>query len=153
FATGEPHGTGKGVGHASIHAKPVMESQGTLRDMWNAMLYHSKRLPEVITAVEWFTFDDGYQRDIEPKLVGVPEFTEKELLEGWHEITTAIRTWPYVETNNKSLVRGILVARLTVRNQYVYILEIQRRPRRKKDSDGQFQDSEETFQGFVFTLK
>lgn len=37
--------------------------------------------------------------------------------------------------------------------QYVHILEIQRRPRRKKDADGQVRDSEESFKGFVFKLK
>lgn len=35
FSTGESHGAGKGVGHASIHACTVLESHGTLRDMWN----------------------------------------------------------------------------------------------------------------------
>lgn len=154
YGTGEPHGNGKGIGYASIHARPVMESQGTLRDMWDALLKFHKASPAQITAVEWFTFEEGYQTASEPKLVGVKEFTEEELASPWAPtMTTAILNWPYMDSTTKTEVRGILVARLTVRNTYVYILEILRRPRKKKDADGNVKDSEESFKGFVFTLK
>jgi len=154
YGTGEPHGDGKGVGYASIHARPVMESQGTLRDMWNALLEYHKASPTRLTAVEWFTFEDGYQTDEEPKLIGVKEFTDEELESAWAPtMTTAILNWPYMDSATKSEVRGILVARLTVGNTYVHILEIQRRHRKKKDADGKIKDSEESFKGFVFKMK
>jgi len=154
FATGEAHGEGKGVGYAAIHARPVMESQGTLRDMWNALLEHKKKFPTLLTSVEWFTFEEGYQKAEEPKLIGVKEFTDEELLNPFSQvITTAIRHWPYMDPATKIDVRGVLVARLTVRNQHVHILEIQRRFRRKKDENGNVKDSEEAFKGFVFKMK
>ena len=154
FGTGEPHGDGKGIGYASIHARPVMESQGTLRDMWNALLEYHQQIPSIITAVEWFTFDDGYQKTKEPKLIGIKEFTDEELANPWSQVmTTAILNWPYMDATTKTEIRGVLVARLTVRNSHVHILEIQRRPRKKKDADGQIKDSEESFKGFVFAMK
>lgn len=154
YGTGEPHGDGKGIGYASIHARPVMESQGTLRDMWNALLEYHQASPAQISAVEWFTFEDGYQTATEPKLIGVKEFTEEELASRWVPImTTAILNWPYMDSITKAEARGILVARLTVGNTYVHILEIQRRPRKKKDADGKVKDSEESFKGFVFIMK
>lgn len=60
FSTGEPHGSGKGVGQASIHAPITLESQGFLRDMWNALLYLQSAYPETIRGVSWFTFEDGF---------------------------------------------------------------------------------------------
>lgn len=154
FATGEPHGDGKGVGYASIHARPILESQGTLRDMWNALCECHKKNPTLITAVEWFTFEDGYQKTEEPKLIGIKEFTDEELLNPWSPVmTTTIRHWPYMDSISKIEVRGVLAARLTVRETYIHILEIQRRSRRKKDANGQVKDSEESFQGFIFKMK
>lgn len=47
WSAGEPRGNDKGIGYASIHAKAIMESQGVLRDMWNACLYFQKMRPEV----------------------------------------------------------------------------------------------------------
>ncbi|EHE6926403.1 hypothetical protein KY019_002687 [Vibrio cholerae] len=153
FSTGEPYGGGKGIGYAAIHARPVMESQGTLRDMWNALLYYKDNSPKSITAVEWFTFEDGYKYSEEPKIIGIPEFTEQELLDPLHTLTTAIKNWPYMDSTTKTEVRGVLVARLHINNEYVHILEIQRRPRKKKDADGQVRDSEESFKGFIFKIK
>lgn len=59
FSSGEPHGGGKGVGFASIHATAVMESEGMLRDMWKALHYVKATHPSLILSVEWFTFEAG----------------------------------------------------------------------------------------------
>lgn len=153
FSTGEPNGDGKGVGYASIHARPVLESQGTLRDMWNALLEYHRRFPKLITKVEWFTFEDRYQTTVEPKLIGIREFSKEELLSPFpEEVTTSIRTWPYMDAVTKSEMRGVLVARVKIGDTHFHILEIQRRPRKKKE-DGIVKDSEESFQGFIFTIK
>tara|TARA_R110001592_G_scaffold255672_1_gene519442 strand:- start:4336 stop:6150 length:1815 start_codon:yes stop_codon:yes gene_type:complete len=154
FSTGEPYSDGRGVGYASIHARPVMESQGTLRDMWNALLECRKNNPTVITNIEWFTFEEGYQKAEEPKLIGIKAFTEYDPKNPrQHEITTSIRNWPYIDSTTKTDLRGLLVVRLTLNTQYIYILEIQRRPRKKKDNNGLVKNSEEAFKGFVFKLK
>lgn len=145
FSSGEPHGGGKGVGHASIHARPTMESKGALRDVWEAMLFLQKEKPELIQSVEWFTFDDGFSKAAEPRLIGLQPFDEKD------EISGEVRNWPYYDTTSK-IPRGILVARMMVSGKLVQIVEIQRRPRKKKGDDGKVKDAEESFKGMAFVL-
>jgi len=147
FSSGDPHGGGKGVGYASIHAKPVLESQGTLRDMWNAMLFFKTEYPHIIQSVEWFTFDAGYQADTEPKLIAVQPFEERE-----DGMSSKIWRWPYLDPKTMLEVRGALVMRIKAGDNEVHIVEIQRRPIKKKDKDGQISDAEESFQGLIFTL-
>ena len=147
FSSGDPHGSGKGVGYASIHAKPVLESQGTLRDMWNAMLFFKKTYPHIIQSVEWFTFDDGYQADTEPKLIAIQPFEDRE--EG---MSSKIWRWPYLDPKTMLEVRGALVMRIKAGDKEVHIVEIQRRPIKKKDKDGLVSDTEESFQGLIFAL-
>ena len=147
FSSGDPHGSGKGVGYASIHAKPVLESQGTLRDMWNALLFFKKTYPHIIQSVEWFTFDDGYQADTEPKLIAIQPFEDRE--EG---MSSKIWRWPYLDPKTMLEVRGALVMRIKAGDKEVHIVEIQRRPIKKKDKDGLVSDTEESFQGLIFAL-
>ncbi len=142
YSSGEPSGDGKGVGYASMHAKPVLESQGTLRDVWEAMLFLQKKYPEKIKKVQWFTWESGFSSDPEPKLIGLTEFGQEE------EVQTSIRNWLYADPATRA-VRGILIARLILQDKWVCFLEIQRRPRTKKDKDGERKDSEESFKGLV----
>ena len=146
FSTGEPHGSGKGVGYASIHASNVLESHGTLRDMWNAVLHLKKCKPDDVTAVEWFTFEDGFKGDSEPKLIAFEPFEEDE--EG---LDAETRRWPYYDPGQEVL-RGALVVRVTVYGAHIYLFEMQRRPLRKKDGSGNFKDCEEPFKGLVFRV-
>ncbi|WP_415258485.1 hypothetical protein [Thauera phenylacetica] len=146
FSTGEPHGSGKGVGYASIHACAVLESHGTLRDMWSAVLYLKTCKPDAVKAVEWFTFEDGFKDDPEPKLIAFEPFEEDE--EGLDAETTR---WPYYDPGLEVL-RGALVIRVTVLGEPLYLFEIQRRPVRKKDGLGNFKDGEESFKGLVFRV-
>lgn len=147
FSAGDPHGSGKGIGYASIHAKPVLESQGTLRDMWNVMLFFKKTYPHIIQSVEWFTFDDGYQADTEPKLIAIQPFEDRA--EG---MSSKIWRWPYLDPKTMLEVRGALVMRIKAGDKEVHIVEIQRRPIKKKDKDGLVSDTEESFQGLIFAL-
>jgi hypothetical protein len=147
YSSGEPFGAERGVGYASIHAKPVLESQGTLRDVWNAMLYLKKKYPEKIKAVQWFTWEGEFQDDPEPQLIGLAEFDEEELI-----TDTDLKHWLYADVVART-VRGILVARMVFQDKWVCIVEIQRRPRTKKDKDGERKPSEEPFKGLVCTPK
>ena len=74
FSTGEPYGSGKGVGQASIHAPIRLESQGFLRDMWNALLYLQSAYPTAIHSVSWFTFEDGFSTSPDPRLISLEPF-------------------------------------------------------------------------------
>lgn len=139
FSTGEAYGSGKGVGYASIHAPQVMESHGVLRDMWNAMLYAKRTHPDLIQKVEWFTFDRGFCSDAEPQIIPLKPFYDDD------EVDTGVRNWLYLDVQER-VSRGVLVARLSIGQKHVHILEIQRRARKGGES-------EESFQGLVFKLE
>jgi len=145
YSSGEPQGSGKGVGYASIHARPVMESHGVLRDMWNAMLFLENEKPELVQSVEWFTFEDGYSKNPEPKMIGLEFFNEDD------EVSNKVRNWSYLDSISMA-PRGILVARIMANGQPVHIVEIQRKPRKKKSDDGKVEDGEESYKGLVFVL-
>lgn len=145
YSSGDPHGSGKGVGNASIHARTIMESHGTLRDMWNAMRLLKEKNPKLIKAVEWFTFESGFSSAAEPKMVGLKPFDED------HKVTTEIRNWLFYDVHNKD-ARGILVARLVVAGKSIYFIEIERRPLTKKNAEGELVESEQSFKGFVIVL-
>ncbi|WP_336367400.1 hypothetical protein [Marinobacter sp. C2H3] len=149
YSTGEHHGEGKGVGYASIRAEPVMESQGVMRDMWNAIVFLSEAHPRKIRKVEWFTFEDGYSSDKEPKLIALESFDADESVQGDEELPRTILNWPYID-RHQSKLRGVLVARLSLPDKSVHIVEIQRR--RKRSATGISWDSEESFRGLVFVL-
>jgi len=138
-STGEALGSGKEVGQASIQAPVVIGSHGVLRDMWNAMLHIKRTLPERVQKVEWFTFEQGFCSDSEPQLIALSPFGKDEIID------TDEPNWLYFDVNSK-VPRGVLVARLSVDQRSIFILEIQRRPREGGNS-------EEPFRGLVFELE
>lgn len=150
FSSGEAHGGGKGVGKASIHARPVLESHGVLHDMWDAMQYLKKAHPDRISSVEWFTFDHGFQASGVPQLIGLKPFNDDEA----ERISAEVRRWPILNgTRTKNPEpRGLLVTRLVVDGKRIYIVEIQRKPLKKKQEDGSTKDAEESFKGMVFAM-
>lgn len=167
YSGGESEGSGKGVGHASIHSPMVLESQGMLRDMWNALLFLKKTYPAIVRKVEWYTKDDGFNSSPEPRTISMKPFDP--------EINRS--KWPYFDPKAE-ILRGVLVARVTVtdpndddRLKFVYLTEIQRRLQRKKKKEEAKDESsttgadqakepeaeetelkEQSFSGTVFTL-
>lgn len=142
YSTGETYGSGKKVGHGSIHTPQVMESQGVLRDMWNAMLHAKKEQPELIKAVEWFTFEVGFSSIEEPMLISLEPFDANEKVE------IDVRNWLYFDVKNK-LPRGVLIAKIKTPKHDVYIIEIQRRIKPGIKQQGK---REELLRGVVFIL-
>ncbi len=147
YSPGEPHGTQKDVGHVSIHAKPVFESEGTLRDMWNAFRWLKNEYPEKVLSVEWFTFEDGFKSDEEPKLIALIPIPLEDV-----SIETSVRNWVYYDLE-REIPRGIFVVRLKFIDKIIYIFEIQRRKINKKDDLGYMKKVEEPLTGLVFELK
>lgn len=143
FSGGEPSGTGKGTGSASVSARPVMESKGALRDVWNALLHLKNTRPELVQSVEWFTFEDGFSDKPEPRLIALESFAE--------DIVTDTANWSFYDVVGK-IPRGALVARVRACGKLVYIVEIQRRPRKKTGDGGELKVSEESYKGLVFVL-
>jgi len=147
FSSGEAHGRGQGVGYASIHAPAVMESQGTLRDMWNAMQFLAKKRSDLIQSVEWFTFNVGYSQAAEPHLIGLHPFGDDA------DVNGKIRNWPYMDGPAEANARGILVARLKTPGKTIHILEIQRRTTVKTDDQGNTAETEESYKGLAFVAE
>jgi len=147
FSTGEPHGGGQGVGYAAIHAPPIMESHGILRDMWNALLHLKKNRPNLIQSVEWRNADGGYSESEEPKLIGFHPFDDGD------EVKGKSRKWPYMDEEVLTDLRGVLVARVRTSIGYVHILEIQRRPKKIKIKTGEYRDGEDQFKGLSFVIE
>ncbi len=143
FSSGEPNGTGKNIGHVSIHAPAVMESHGILIDMWNACLYFQELYPETLTAVEWYTFQDQFNKTSPPSINSLQIFDKNEDL----NITKAHKKWIYYDLISTKL-RGFLVIRITINNIFYYIVEIQRRLKNSKDN----KIKEENFTGLIFKL-
>lgn len=142
---GDTYGSGKGVGYASIHAKPVFESKGTLRDMWDAMVRLHATRPDIVQSLSWFTFADGFSTSPVPGLIALEPFKDDD------DATAIARRFPFMDPTIP-LLRGILVARLILPDGPAYIVEIMRRPRKVASEDGTIKDMEEAFQGLVFRL-
>lgn len=151
YSAGEAHGDGKGIGQASVKTEMVLESEGALRDMWNAMQHMRKLHPDTVKSVEWYAPSHGFTQSEDPELVALEPFKTDEMIDGL-VIATGIRNWPYMDPTTRSELRGLLVARMNLSDTYIYIVEIQRRPCKRKSADGVIEDSEEAFRGLVFTL-
>lgn len=145
YSSGEPQGRGHLVGHVSMHPRTIMESNGTLRDMWNALLFLKNKYPDFIESVESYAFEDGYTSCIEPKLIGLQPF------EDGAEIDGSTRKWPYIDVLS-GVMRGVLVVRVLVCKKYIHILEIQRRSKKANTESDNREYAEESFRGVVLII-
>jgi len=148
YSSGEAYGSGKGVGYASIHAQPVMESKGALMDIWNAAQHIKKKYHDKIQSVDWYTFQDGY------KAFGIPRLIALEPIDELDEpdIPKQTRNWIYYDVATK-VVRGVMVIRIVTDGIPVYIIEIQRRPRIRKGQNEESIEGEEPYKGFVTIIE
>lgn len=146
FSSGDDHGTGKQVGHASIHAEEVV-SDGILHEMWTALNQVKLDYPTRITAVEWFTFATGFRSDECFKLITLPAPIE----DADRKIPSSTRTWIYADAA-RTKMRGLLVMRMIVNSVAVHIIEIERKLRKKKLDADHGQDKEGPLRGFALVL-
>ena len=120
--------------------------EGRVRTLF-AVKARRKPGEDLIKSVEWYTFQDEFSKDAEPKPIAVHAFEKED------EVTTEVRNWPYLNATTKLELRGVLVARVVAGGKTVHFIEIQRRPQRRKDKTGDFKDSEESYKGLVFVLE
>jgi len=146
FSTGNPYSSAKGVGYASIYAPTVFESEGILNDVWNALLRLQENHPNTIQEVKWFTFQDGFNSEPKPRFIALQPFDENE-----KEIKPSVRKWVYYNVD-KLIPRGILVVKVVVSKQIIYLLEIQRRLAEKHDRNKTEIEEKEAYQGLIFKL-
>ncbi|WP_311945599.1 hypothetical protein [Halomonas piscis] len=143
LSTGEFYGSGKDIGKANLYASLKMESQGVLRDMWEALRYLQSLHPHCLYSVEWFTFDNGFCSYIEPKLIRF------NAINSILSLSMSIKQWPYIDYDNFQL-RGALVIRVTTEFKHIYIVEIQRRIKEKSHKSNILE--EEPISGLCFIL-
>jgi hypothetical protein len=151
---GEPHGGGKDVAAALGHQQRVLESQGVLRDMWNALHFLKESNPDVIRSIFSYSFYRGFNSSEYPEFIALSPVTAEE--EEKHEFASGARKWVYLDDQR---TRGILVMCVEVWVQIsgilqtmpVYIVEIERRLRKVKKNEEEV-EAEETFKGLIFTL-
>ncbi len=154
FSSGDPCGSGKGIDQASIHTpeitQPEMESEGALRDIWNAAL-HLKKTYKDVTRVEWYTSSKGFHENDEPQLMALSHYADDDTFQG-APIPTSTRRWPFLDPDKLSKMRGLLVIRIRINSKNIYIIEIQRRVKKVLEANGRAKEKEEALRGLVFTL-
>lgn len=170
FSGDEAQGRGKTVGYGSFRATAVMESHGALRDVWDALRKLKVAKPKLVQELVFYTPEDNFCADEEPKLIALEAFTEEEKNEIEDSYT---RNWPLLDPKTGT-PRGILLARILTPKGHVFFLEVQRRarivaeeakpssetpehsdePNKKSDSSKskKKQFKEEAYKGMVFML-
>ncbi len=124
-----------------------MESQGALRDVWNALRRLSETHNDVINGVESCNALGEFSAHPEPKIIGFDKFNDAEIkAKAFKEIN-----WPLLSIGTET-PRGLLVARVKTSHGDIYFLEIQRRTRVVATETGDFSNWEQAFRGLVFTL-
>lgn len=147
FSGGESYGTGAGIGYVMYKSDQIMESQGKLRDIWNALLWFHDNYPDIVGHPESFTYEGGFSDNREPMLLAYQVFAEDT-----EAITKSVSNWPFLSIQD-GVLRGALLARIKVCNEDIYFFEIQRRIKITEDDSGNDIINEESFRGLVFKLK
>ena len=147
FSGGEAHGSGKNVGKAAIKSELVIESQGMLMDMWNAL---RDAASESGATLEYFS-GKTFRQGAEPELVSFRTFISDE-----GEFSDEQIKWTFLSVRSRT-PRGMLVARLSKGGTSVHFIEIQRRalkPRGKQKDEGDEDPGihEESYRGVVFLI-
>jgi hypothetical protein len=154
YSSGEAYGSKKGVGYVSIFADTVLESNGMLRDMWDAMLYLKGKHGDRIASVDCYTLKNGFEFSKNPYLIPLSIIKKGEILEAVTngiKITKATRKWCHYNIQKRQM-RGILVARMIVDNREIYFIEIQRLLKQTVSDGGVKKEREDDYRGFVFAL-
>ena len=123
-STGERHGSGTGVAHASVRAARMPLPDGIVVVMWEAARSLPTRAPDVVGRVRAYTPAAGYSETLE--LVPVPMFSDAELALAVPSITASVREWCYVDIANE-IPRGLLFVCLEAAGRTFCFAEIQRR--------------------------
>ena len=134
---------GEGIGQLQFVSVRVLESEGVLLDMWNALQFLPERHPDEIESVEWFTFAEGFRSDHPPHLIQFPtpspgreDGRVRSAQEKWCQMDPTV---PVQDTRT----RAVLVMCVQVQGIVLCLIEIDRRPVNGK---------EERFSGLVFRL-
>ena len=118
-AGGSGIGSGKSVGKLEHEAETRLESQGFLRDIWNAFKSLKDHKPNNITQLDWYTITDGFQSSEPPKAILLTPIASKD-------VASKVRSWVYVDRSINQL-RGLLVLRIEIAGADYFCFETQRK--------------------------
>lgn len=152
YSTGNPSGTGGGVGQIKFRTQVILDSKGMLRDFWNALVSFVEDPTSSIYSVEWYVPNRGFQSSTNPQLMAFQPIDFERWSTG-KPVTRADRNWVYLdplESNRQQ--RGLLVTRLRSPYGDIYFLDVQRRPS-TMDGEHGAAGSSDKFLIFVFLLK
>lgn len=149
ISAGDPNGTGKGIGHALIYSPISVDSNGAVMDMWNAIQHLKNTYPEIILNVESYNSAHGFNSNVKPNFITLNKFSNDEIAND-KNITTSHKNWVYFDPRTKASTRHLLITRINICGNYVYLIEIERRNKKIKNEDN---EKEESLQGIIFMLK
>jgi len=143
---GEAHGK-KDVDQASIHAPEKLESQGTLRDVWDALVILAADSTNGIKSVRSVSSDCSISNSVEPTTF---TFSDFDIERG---LNLRIWKWLFLDPARPIEIRKsrcMLLARVETGLGIGYLLEIQRRT--KKSEKGTLEEKEK-YKGIAFRLE
>ena len=125
-----------------LFRSPVLESQGTLRDIWNA-LQRLERERESILSTAFFHPEAGFTKAREPRLILLGPSNEGA------KKSKRIYNWLF-RVGREGKQRGALVAKIESRLGTAYIVELQRSVTYNQENP---QGKEDSYSGLAFTLQ
>ncbi len=127
-SAGDPAGSPKGIRKVVSHTPLLLESMGTLKDMWDAFHHLQKLHPETILDVGYVTWGKEVRCGTEPELCPLPRpVANRKNKKGF---------WYFIDKNTP---RGLLLIWVRTADCEAVIVEIQRRtdpanPEKEKES-------------------
>lgn len=138
FASGMPQQSGLAVGELSTMAggDNVLDSEGTVRDVWNALILLKTTQPELVNSLEWYCPTRGFVANDSPAFVAFEPGISAHL---------RLHNWCYIDTVSGKR-RGVLFLRISTPDVTACIAEIERRPPK---SDELMTREDEAFKGVI----
>lgn len=132
-APGEVGGPGKGIGLARFVSDIELEPKGALRDLWNGLQHLQSQHPEILTVLNWFSFEGTTSprttQEFKLLSLGFPEDVK-----GGKSLSARATKWVYMYPDEPTKPRGVLVVEVGSPLAHGYVFEVQRRIM-SKDSD------------------
>lgn len=166
-SSGDPTGKNKGVGGLSSSSLIEYKGYGVLIDLWETLnkMKDSPKYKNSITEVQWYVPSLGYG-DSEPlRLIPIPTLDRVDLLKFTHllinksnkdvdEYLKKINSWNSVtRMSEDKFIRGVLIIRIKVKGQYLFLVEIERRQNNQGEHSETQSTDKEKYSGLIFSLR
>ncbi|SMB54598.1 conserved hypothetical protein [Serratia proteamaculans] len=144
YSSGRPENTGQGAGEFKSDTPLVIDTQGMLRNMWNACRELHRLYPREIISAEHFTFENGFSAGEEPCFISLQPLMESEPL---------AEKWCYVSEGIDKRLKCALIIRMQTVWGDAYIAETERSLTKFTNTAGATRHKEIPGRGLAFTLR